>query len=106
MSESAGWSPSAECASSACYQADPVVSCGEEEDGAILYNPDADDTTVLNPSGLALWAYLESPRTVEEMAAYLAATYCDVAIERATEDAVRFVEELGPDFVIHVYANG
>ena len=41
------------------YQVNPVVSCGDEEDGAILYNPDTDDSSVVNLSGRELWNFLK-----------------------------------------------
>jgi hypothetical protein len=90
------------CAPAPRYQVDPVVSCGEEEDGAILYNPDEDDTAVVNLTGRALWAYLEAPHTVNEMADYLVQSYRRVAIEQATEDATAFVRALVPGFLREV----
>lgn len=81
------------------FRANPDVSCGVEEDGALLYDPDTDVGTVVNPSGRALWAFLETPRTLDEMAAHLVATYSDVTPEVALRDATRFVESLMPDFV-------
>ncbi|MBU0491994.1 MAG: PqqD family peptide modification chaperone [Chloroflexi bacterium] len=82
------------------YQANPAVSCGDEEDGAVLYNPDTDDTTIVNLPGRALWAFMETPRTVDEMAAYLTETYRDVAAEQAAEDAAQFIQALLPNFVL------
>jgi hypothetical protein len=102
MGELNGCAISAGCAVSARYQAHPVVSCGDEEDGAVLYNPDLDDAAVVNLPGRALWAYLETPRTVDEMATYLASTYRDVTVERAAEDAAAFVEALAPGFLLVV----
>jgi hypothetical protein len=68
------------------YVANPVVSCGDEEDGTVLFNPDTEDTAIVNPSGRAPWAFLETPRTMDEMATYLVETYRGVAVERAAED--------------------
>lgn len=82
------------------YQANPVVSCGDEEDGAVLYNPDTDDTTIINLPGRVLWGFMETPRTVGEMAEHLMAVYCDVAAEQAAEDAAQFVRSLLPNFVL------
>jgi hypothetical protein len=96
MSESEVW------ALETRYRADPVVSCGDEEDGAVLYNPDEDDTAMVNLSGRALWGYLETPRTVGEMAAYLVQTYRGVTLEQALEDAEAFVRALVPGFLLEV----
>ena len=85
-----------------CYRANPVVSCGEEPDGALLFNPDTDDAVLVNVSGRRLWRFLESPRTVEAMSMYLGQAYRDVSIERAREDVVRFVQALTPDFLLEV----
>lgn len=88
------------------YQANPVVSCGDEEDGSVLYNPDTNDTTVVNLSGRGLWAFLETPRTVDEMAAYLVQIYRDINAEQAAEDAAQFVQSLLPNFVLEVIDDG
>ncbi len=83
------------------YRANEVVSCIDEgEDGAMLYNPDKDDTVVLNPSGRSIWVMLSSPRTMDEIARYLASTYPDVTPEQARKDAERFIQSLEPTFVI------
>jgi hypothetical protein len=89
------------------YTANPMVSCGDEEDGAFLFNPDTDDTAIVNLSGRALWALLaDSPRTVDEMAAHLVAAYRDVSTEQAAEDAAQFVQALAPDFVLEIGDEG
>ena len=84
------------------YQVNPVVSCGDEEDGAVLFNPDTDDTAIVNLTGRALWAFLATPRTVDEMAAHLVQTYRDVQTEQAAQDAAQFVQSLTPDFLLEV----
>jgi hypothetical protein len=83
------------------YRANDVVSCVDEGgDGAMLYNPDKDDTVLLNPSGRGIWALLAAPRTLEEIAGHLAAAYPDVAREQARQDAEQFIKSLVPDFVV------
>ncbi len=84
------------------YQANPDVSCGDEEDGAVLFNPDTDDTAAINTSGRLLWAFLAEPRTVDELAAHLIETYQGVGAEQAEADTAAFVESLTPDFLIEV----
>jgi hypothetical protein len=83
------------------YRANEVVSCADEdEDGALLYNPDKDDSVLLNPSGRMIWALLSSPRTLDEIAAQLVAAYPDITREQATQDADKFIQSLLPDFVL------
>jgi hypothetical protein len=83
------------------YRANDVVSCVDEgEDGAMLYNPDKDDTVLLNPSGRSIWALLAAPRTLDEIAGHLTAAHPDVAREQAAQDADKFIQSLLPDFVL------
>jgi hypothetical protein len=83
------------------YRANEVVSCVDEgEDGAMLYNPDKDDTVLLNPSGRGIWALLAVPRTLEEIAGHLATAYPDVPPDQARRDAEQFIQSLAPDFII------
>lgn len=83
------------------YRANDGVSCVDEgEDGAMLYNPDKDDTVILNPSGRSIWAMLSTPRTLDEIAGYLVAAYPYITPEQARKDAEQFLQSLVPDFVI------
>ena len=83
------------------YRANEVVSCADEdEDGALLYNPDEDDTVLLNPSGRSIWALLAAPRTLDEIAGHLTATYPSVTREQAEQDADKFIQSLLPDFIL------
>jgi len=84
------------------YQVNPVVSCGEEEDGAVLYNPDTDNTSVVNLSGLNLWAFLQTPHSTNEIVDYLLQNYSGVSVKQATEDTKLFVETLAPDFLLEL----
>ncbi|UCG42936.1 MAG: PqqD family protein [candidate division WOR-3 bacterium] len=83
------------------YRANDVVSCVDEgEDGAMLYNPDTDESVLLNPSGLTIWTLLTSPRTIEEIAGHLAAANPGLTSEQARKDAEQFIQSVVPDFVI------
>jgi len=83
------------------YRVKDVVSCvDEDEDGAMLYNPDTDESVLLNPSGRAIWALLSAPRTLEEIAGHLIAVYPGLAREQARKDAEQFIQSVVPDFVI------
>lgn len=84
------------------YQVNPVVSCGDEADGAILYNPDQDLTSVINPTARRLWDFIKTPRTLKEMVEYLLERYSGVSPEQATEDIEVFIKTLGPDFLLEI----
>ncbi|MBN1272509.1 MAG: PqqD family peptide modification chaperone [Candidatus Aminicenantes bacterium] len=81
------------------YQVNSVVSCGEEKDGAVLFNPDTNDTAVINISGRLLWHFLETPHSIKEMSLYLTEKFDDVSLEQATEDVTQFVQNLLSDFL-------
>jgi len=84
------------------YQANSVVSCGVEEDGAILYNPDTDETSVINLSGLNLWNFLKTSRSADEIGAHLLLSYSNVSIEQVRKDVDSFINMLIPDFLLEV----
>jgi hypothetical protein len=82
------------------YRANEVVSCVDEgEDGAMLYNPDKDDTVILNASGRSIWTLLSAPRTLDEIADSLVASYPYITPEQARKDAEQFLQSLVPNFV-------
>jgi len=87
------------------YQTNPVVSCGNEEDGAVLYNPDTDNTSVINLTGQELWAFLKTPHTTDEIVEHLLQNYSGVSGEQATEDTKLFIETLVPDFLLEINDN-
>jgi hypothetical protein len=84
------------------YMVNPAVSHGDEQDGAVLFNPDTDDTAIVNLTGRALWDFMETPRTIDEIAAYLVETYQGVSADQATKDATQFVQSLVPDFLLEM----
>lgn len=83
------------------YVSNPVVSCGDEgDDGAILFNPDTDDTIVVNQTGKSVWELLRTPCTPDEVASYLKTKY-DIGAEHSpAEEVEAFLETLSPGFVL------
>jgi hypothetical protein len=57
---------------------------------------------IINPTGRVIWALLSTPRTVDEIAAHLVATFCSVSPEQAAQDAAQFIQALLPDFMQEV----
>ena len=81
------------------YQVNPVVSFGDEEDGAVLYNPDTDQTSIVNVSGRELWTFLATPHTEREIVEHLIQEYSNVTMDQAAADVKQFIETLLPDFL-------
>lgn len=86
------------------FIANPVVSCRiEGEDGAILFNPDTDDTLLINPSGLSIWKFLAQPCTIDDIVSYLVMTFGGSLDHSAVkQDVETFIRELAPDFISEV----
>jgi hypothetical protein len=82
------------------FRRNDVVNCVDEgEDGAMLYNPDKDDTVLLNPTGRAVWTMLEAPKTLDQLAQALVDSWPGLALEQARKDAQAFLDSVVPDFV-------
>ena len=78
------------------FIANPDVSCRiEDEEGAILFNPDSDSTQVINPIGLDIWKSIERhPRTISEVISHIVDIYENVPSESVKEDVEGFIMNL------------
>jgi len=78
------------------FMANPDVSCRiEDEDGAILFNPDSDSTQVINPIGLDIWRSVERhPRFLSEVVAHIKDLYEDAPENEVEKDVEEFVMNL------------
>lgn len=85
------------------YIVNPDVSCREEDEGALLYNPDTDRVLVVNTTGLLIWQALEQPRTLEEVVAILLERCDNVPEDRVREDVGDFIARLQERGFIGVY---
>ncbi len=84
--------------------ANPVVSCRVEgDDGALLFNPDTDNTRLINPTGIMVWNFISQPRTVEEIIDYITRSFSNSPDQASVrKDIVTFVTDLAPDFIAEV----
>jgi len=80
------------------YAVNPEVSLREEFEGALLYNPDADDIVLINETGRIIWDAIAKPLTTAEIAAYLVAN--TEGAENVSADVDAFIESLLPNFVV------
>jgi hypothetical protein len=81
------------------YLANREVSRREEEGGTLLYDPDADEVTIVNATGAELLDALDEPRTVDELAGRLVAVFSGVDLERARADVLTFLDDIPDNFV-------
>lgn len=83
------------------FLANPDVSCRvEDENGAILYNPDTSSCQVINAVGLELWQALSEPRRLKDLTELLCSRYEAVTAECASTDVREFLKRLsGSGFV-------
>lgn len=84
------------------FYVNPVISCRvEDEEGAILFNPDLNSTILINASGLALWEFIHEPRMIGDISSFLKNTYDDCPDEEnIVSDVMEFLSGLLPDYVI------
>lgn len=86
------------------FLANPVVSCADEKDGSVLFNPDTDDMAVINPTGRLIWDFIPTAKGIDEIAVHLVESYPDLESAQAAEDAQAFVDQLLGDFVLEEQA--
>lgn len=75
------------------FMVNPGVSCRvEDEDGAILFNPESNSVQIINPIGLHIWQFTERlPRTLKEVEAHIRQMYVDAPAEQVEKDIRDFV---------------
>jgi hypothetical protein len=67
----------------------------ELQEGAILFHPKSGKFVMLNRSAALVWAELASPKTEDQLAQKLTATYADVAPATARQDVQDVLVKLG-----------
>jgi hypothetical protein len=78
------------------FMANPDVSLRiEDDDGAILFNPDSDSTQIINPIGLEIWKFLErQPNTLAKVVSYIKDIYDDAPKDEVEKDVEDFIMNL------------
>jgi len=77
------------------YIQNPDVNLREEdEDGALLFNPDTDRVQLLNSTGLYIWKLCTEGRTVSDIVAAFKAEFDDVPEEEVTADVEEFINQM------------
>jgi PqqD family protein of HPr-rel-A system len=68
------------------FVATPGLETTELQEGAILFHAKSGKFVMLNRSAALVWAELASPKTEDELAQKLSASYADVAPATARQD--------------------
>jgi hypothetical protein len=79
-----------------------VVLREEDEEGALLYNPDTNQVKILNITGLAIWKALTSPNTIEGVALNLLKDFEGAPEEEVRSDVQEFVAMMVADGFIGI----
>lgn len=91
---------------SAGLLANPKISLREEEDGAILFDPETDGLQIINPIGLLIWKFIQvHPRTRTDIANHLLNNCEGVPEDQVEKDVDDFVSELQSKCFIREIAN-
>ena len=78
-----------------CYIVNSDVNLREEdEDGALLYNPDSDRVQLLNSTGFHIWKFCAQGHTISEIIAALQADFDDVPVDAIATDVEEFVTQM------------
>ncbi len=77
------------------YLQNPDVNLREEdEDGALLFNPDTDRVQLLNTTGLCIWKFCAEKHTQGEIVAALEDSFEDIPADAVTTDVEEFINQM------------
>lgn len=71
-----------------------VVLREEDQDGALLFNPDTNRVELLNSTGLFIWQQCKSAVTMGDLVAKVKKAFDEVPEDQVAEDVQKFVEGL------------
>ena len=77
------------------YVATQGLETTELQEGAVLFHPKSGKFIMLNRSAAVVWAELATPRTEEELAQKVSASFVDVAPATARQDVHDLLARLG-----------
>jgi hypothetical protein len=89
-------------APSARYARNPeVVTHEEDEDGALVFNPDNDRIKVLNRTGAFVWGLCDGTRAVKGIVSALLDAFEGVPKRTVATEVKTYIDELVKDGFIH-----
>jgi hypothetical protein len=80
---------------SAKYMTNPdVVLREEDEDGALIYNPDTDQIKVINPTGLFIWQQCDGSKNLTGIVSAMQESYDEVPGDEVSEQVEKFIDDM------------
>ncbi len=77
------------------YMRNPdVVLREEDQDGALLFNPDTNRIRVVNPTGLFIWKLCDGKHAVDEIIQGIHEAFDGVPADEVTEQVNSFMDEM------------
>lgn len=77
------------------YMKNPdVVVREEDEDGALIFNPDTDQIRVLNPTGFFIWNLCDGSNDLNGMILAVKNTFRDVPDDQVSGQVEEYIEDM------------
>jgi len=77
------------------YMTNPdVVLREEDEDGALIYNPDTDRIKVINPTGLFIWQQCDGSKDLAGLIFAVQESYDEVPEDEVSEQVEKFIDDM------------
>ncbi len=77
------------------YLRNPDVALrDEDDDGALLFNPDTNQVLVLNPTALCVWNHCDGSSDLPSLIGAVKDRFAEVPEETVCRDIERFIEDM------------
>ncbi len=77
------------------FQCNPeVVLREEDEDGALLFNPDTNQVKIINITGLFIWKQCDGSRNLSDICQSLEENFENFTPEQVTQDISDYIKEM------------
>jgi hypothetical protein len=77
------------------YMTNPdVVLREEDEDGALIFNPDTNQIKVINPTGLFIWQQCDGSKDLSGIVSAMKESYDEVPEDEVSEQVEKFIDDM------------
>ena len=83
------------CSEKLKYLVNPnVVLREEDENGALIFNPDSNQVKVINTTGLYIWKACETPKNLQEILEAVHRSFDQIPGETASADIAQYLDQM------------